>query len=112
MSAKDLPWMLPAVGENPSSKREGTTPGSFALRPQIGTAYSFSSADAPGMPGISDKTAMDFRDATRDREGKTQLEEGRWGIVNDQMRRVAQREPHLTAEQVRAEVAAGRMIIP
>ncbi len=28
------------------------------------------------------------------------------------MRRVAEREPHLTAEQVRDEVAAGRMIIP
>ena len=28
------------------------------------------------------------------------------------MQRVAQREPHLTAEQVRDEVAAGRMVIP
>ena len=28
------------------------------------------------------------------------------------MRRVAEREPHLTPEQVRDEVAAGRMIIP
>jgi phosphomethylpyrimidine synthase len=28
------------------------------------------------------------------------------------MRRVAEREPHLTAEQVRDEVAAGRMIVP
>jgi phosphomethylpyrimidine synthase len=28
------------------------------------------------------------------------------------MLRVATREPHLTAEQIRAEVAAGRMIIP
>jgi phosphomethylpyrimidine synthase len=28
------------------------------------------------------------------------------------MRRVAEREPHLTAEQVRDEVAAGRMVIP
>src|SRR5690606_16837955 len=29
-----------------------------------------------------------------------------------EMKRVAEREPHLTAEQVRDEVAAGRMIIP
>jgi phosphomethylpyrimidine synthase len=28
------------------------------------------------------------------------------------MQRVAEREPHLTAEQVRDEVAAGRMVIP
>ena len=28
------------------------------------------------------------------------------------MQRVAEREPHLTAEQIRDEVAAGRMIIP
>jgi phosphomethylpyrimidine synthase len=32
--------------------------------------------------------------------------------VTPQMRRVAEREAHLTAEQVRDEVAAGRMVIP
>ncbi len=42
----------------------------------------------------------------------TQLEHARLGIITPQMRRVAQREPHLTAEQVRDEVAAGRMVIP
>lgn len=42
----------------------------------------------------------------------TQLESARLGIVTDQMKRVAQREPHLTPEQVRDEVAAGRMVIP
>jgi phosphomethylpyrimidine synthase len=42
----------------------------------------------------------------------TQLESARVGIITPQMRRVAEREPHLTAEQVRDEVAAGRMIIP
>jgi phosphomethylpyrimidine synthase len=42
----------------------------------------------------------------------TQLEHARLGIVTPEMRRVAEREPHLTAEQVRDEVAAGRMIIP
>ncbi|HNF97488.1 MAG TPA: phosphomethylpyrimidine synthase ThiC, partial [Pseudomonadota bacterium] len=42
----------------------------------------------------------------------TQLEHARLGIVTPQMRRVAEREPHLTPEQVRDEVAAGRLIIP
>jgi len=42
----------------------------------------------------------------------TQLEHARLGVVTDQMRRVAEREGHLSGEQVRDEVAAGRMIIP
>ncbi|MEN8145430.1 MAG: phosphomethylpyrimidine synthase ThiC, partial [Gemmatimonadota bacterium] len=42
----------------------------------------------------------------------TQLEKARLGVVTAQMRRVAEREGHLSAEQVRDEVAAGRMIIP
>ncbi len=42
----------------------------------------------------------------------TQLEHARLGIVTPQMARVAEREPHLTPEQVRDEVAAGRMVIP
>jgi phosphomethylpyrimidine synthase len=45
-------------------------------------------------------------------EPVTQLEHARLGIVTPEMRRVAEREPHLTPEQVRDEVAAGRMIIP
>src|SRR5699024_7832356 len=42
----------------------------------------------------------------------TQLEHARVGTITPQMQRVAQREPHLTAEQVRDEIAAGRMVIP
>jgi len=42
----------------------------------------------------------------------TQLESARLGVVTAQMTRVAEREAHLTAEQVRDEVAAGRMVIP
>ncbi len=42
----------------------------------------------------------------------TQLEFARLGVVTPQMERVAQREPHLSAEQVRDEIAAGRLIIP
>jgi phosphomethylpyrimidine synthase len=45
-------------------------------------------------------------------EPVTQLEHARLGVVTEAMRRVAQREPHLTPEMVRDEVAAGRMIVP
>jgi phosphomethylpyrimidine synthase len=42
----------------------------------------------------------------------TQLESARLGVITPQMRRVAEREAHLSAAQVRDEVAAGRMVIP
>lgn len=42
----------------------------------------------------------------------TQLESARLGIVTPEMKRVSEREPHLTPEQVRDEIAAGRLIIP
>lgn len=42
----------------------------------------------------------------------TQLEHARLGIITPEMNRVAEREPHLTPEQVRDEIAAGRLIIP
>ncbi|MBM4112191.1 MAG: phosphomethylpyrimidine synthase ThiC [Phycisphaerae bacterium] len=45
-------------------------------------------------------------------EPVTQLEFARLGVVTPQMRRVAEREGHLSPEQVRDEVAAGRMVIP
>ena len=84
------------------------------------------------MPAPSDKTAWDFmpEDWTRlagpnddyetasawvppaGFEPVTQLEFARLGHITPEMQRVAEREPHLTAEMVRDEVAAGRMIIP
>ncbi len=42
----------------------------------------------------------------------TQLESARLGIITPEMHRVAEREPHLTAQQIRDEIAAGRLIIP
>lgn len=42
----------------------------------------------------------------------TQLESARLGIITPEMKRVAEREGHLTPAQVRDEVAAGRMVIP
>ncbi|MDB5309246.1 MAG: thiC [Gemmataceae bacterium] len=144
---------LPPLGLNPSSTAQGTTPGSFAPRPELapgpGGAKTFASPDTPGMPPPSDKTAWDFlpdewgteeipaaaangpaapaRGAVVFRQGDgtfrrvtypagfepvTQLESARLGVLTPQMKRVAEREPHLTPEQVRDEVAAGRMVIP
>jgi phosphomethylpyrimidine synthase len=107
----DRSFALPPLGDNPSTDREGTNPGSFAKPGRVGSAYMFASPDTPGMPEVSDITAMDFA-AARDSEGMTQLEEARTGIVTPAMKHVATREPHLSAEQIRVEVAAGRMIIP
>ena len=115
---------LPELGSNPSSQQLGTTPGSFANAPQIGGPLTFSSPDTPGMPQPSERTAWDFMPADWQRDGSgrwhapdgftpvTQLEHARLGTVTPEMHRVAEREPHLSAEQVRDEVAAGRMVIP
>ncbi|MFG0318017.1 MAG: phosphomethylpyrimidine synthase ThiC [Planctomycetota bacterium JB042] len=110
----DRSFRLPLDGAaNPSSGAEGTNPGSFAARPDVGGPRSFSSPDGPGMPETSPYTAWDFSPAPRGAEtAVTQLERARLGEVTAEMRRVAEREPHLTAEQVRDEVAAGRMVIP
>src|SRR4051794_27586847 len=105
-------WTLPPMGDNPSTEQQGTMPGSFANRGKVGTPWAYSSPDTAGMPQPSDLTAMDFRDAARDREHKTQLEATRDGLITPEMKRVALREPHLSPEQIRVEVATGRMIIP
>jgi phosphomethylpyrimidine synthase len=127
---------------NPSTAGQGTTPGSFALKADVGGPLAYASPDTPGMPKPSDKTAWDFLpdgwtiETAPDHasgcaghnkpdqyiravpargeefEPVTQLEQARLGIVTPQMRRVAEREAHLTPEQVRDEVAAGRMVIP
>jgi phosphomethylpyrimidine synthase len=75
------------------------------------------------MPPVSHKTAWDFMPPDWRKVGDcwvapegfqpiTQLEHARLELVTHEMQRVAEREPHLTAEQVRVEVAAGRMVIP
>jgi phosphomethylpyrimidine synthase len=107
----DKKYELPLRGaHNPSTHKDGTSPGSFANRADIGGALSFSSPDTPGMPAPSEKTAWDF--APKTSGATTQLESARLGIVTPEMKRVAARETHLSPEQVMAEVAAGRMIIP
>ena len=127
---------------NPSTTAAGTSPGSFANAAQIGGPLAFSSPDTPGMPAPSALTAWDFLPegwsieavashvlgcaghscvaigafiravAPRGFVAITQLESARLGIVTPQMVRVAEREGHLTALQVRDEIAAGRMVIP
>ncbi len=127
-----------AGAANPSSTAAGTTPGSFARAADVGGPLTYASPDTPGMPEPSTFTAWDFLPdgwtieehpggcrghnrgerpiravpAAADFVPITQLEHARLGIVTPEMQRVAEREPHLTAEQVRDEVAAGRMIIP
>ena len=119
---------LPPLGNNPSTHGTGTTPGSFANPSRIGTPWTFSSPDTPGMPQPSDKTAWDFMpdDWTFEDSGSgnadgtwtppagfepsTQLEHARLGTITPQMVRVAEREPHLTPEQVRDEIAARREV--
>jgi phosphomethylpyrimidine synthase len=104
-------YSLPSLGQNPSTTADGTTPGSFANPPRLGTPWTFSSPDTPGMPPPSPITALDFAKPS-DADRKTQLEEARCGHISSEMHHIATREPHLTAEQIRLEVAAGRMIIP
>ncbi len=115
---------LPLRGAaNPSTGRFGTSPGSFANAPDIGGPFAFSSPDTPNMPAPSAKTAWDFMPSDWSFDGHrwhapagfvpvTQLEHARLGTVTPEMRRVAERERHLTPEQVRDAVAAGRLIIP
>ena len=127
---------------NPSTTAAGTSPGSFANAAQIGGPLAFSSPDTPGMPAPSALTAWDFLPegwsieavashaigcaghscvaigafiravAPRGFVAITQLESARLGIVTPEMVRVAEREGHLNALQVRDEIAAGRMVIP
>lgn len=135
-SLAHIAYELPPLGQNPSTSAQGTSPGSFANPPAIASgkagAMTYSSPDTPGMPSPSDKTAWDFMPPDWSRlpgfesnyenaaaweppagfAPSTQLEYARLGIVTPQMERVAQRETHLTAEQVRDEVAAGRLVIP
>ena len=107
----DRPYSYPPIGGNPASINHGTNPGSFASKARLGTAYTYSSPDTPGMPGISSITAETVGKRKSVEACRTQLEFAQAGVITPEMLRVAQREPHLTAEQVRAEVASGRMVV-
>ncbi|MFO0784776.1 MAG: phosphomethylpyrimidine synthase [Phycisphaerales bacterium] len=54
-------FRLPTHGAlNPAVTPNVTTPGSFALKPDVGGPLMFASPDTPGMPAPSTKTAWDF----------------------------------------------------
>ena len=55
------------------------------------------------MPPPSEKTAWDFNPAPRGKgHAVTQLEKARLGVITPEMERVAERETHLSAEEIRA----------
>ena len=91
-TSADRSFTLPPLGDNPSTNREGTTPGSFAKSGRLGTAHTYSSPDTPGMPGVSHITAMDFA-RELDQEHKTQLEAARTGTVTSQMQYASPTSP-------------------
>ncbi|MEQ8317904.1 MAG: phosphomethylpyrimidine synthase ThiC [Phycisphaerales bacterium] len=135
-------FAVPTRGAGNPGDAGVTTPGSFANKAEVGKPLTFSSPDTPGMPEASPFTAWNFLpdgwtiEAAGDHETGcgghnkpdvgvyvrcvapegfepiTQLEHARLGTVTEQMRRVAEREGHLTPEQVRDEVAVGRLVIP
>ena len=82
--------------------------------PESTTPVRLASHDCPlrRQPSSPTRSASPSRHAAARLRPVTQLEHARLGIITPQMRRVAEREPHLTPEQVRDEVAAGRMVIP
>ena len=80
--------------------------------------HAHGSASVGFRVGATDVVFTDARGTTRrvhipaGFEPVTQLEHARLGVITPEMHRVAEREPHLSAAQVRDEIAAGRMIIP
>jgi phosphomethylpyrimidine synthase len=61
-AARPLSRFAPPLhgARNPGHEPAATTPGSFALAPDVGGPLMFASPDTPGMPAPSDKTAWDF----------------------------------------------------
>ena len=70
------PYALPPLGDNPSTARQGTSPGSFARPGAVGSPLTFSSPDAPGMPAASDKTAWDLGRLAPDRVAQRDVLDG------------------------------------
>lgn len=107
----EKPYELPELGNNPSTDEEGTNPGAFSKEPGVGSPVPFSSHDSQEMPKPSDTSASDWENEPG-REPVTQLEHARAGNITPEMKRIAEKEQHLSPEQIRTEVAEGRMIVP
>ncbi|MEM7681998.1 MAG: phosphomethylpyrimidine synthase ThiC [Planctomycetota bacterium] len=118
-----LPPKLAPGAEGASTFASPDTPGMPPLPTK--TAWDFlpdgwSTGLADGDAGVPENAiTFEHADGTRrwvscpaDFRGSTQLEHARLGTITPQMQRVAEREDHLSASQVRDEVAAGRMVIP
>ena len=108
----DRSFALPPLGDNPSTERQGTRRDRSPHRGPVGTPWTFSSPDTPGMPGVSrvDRAGFRLRRAiAKARRSSRKRDSGR-DQPGDEAGRPARAAPH--AEQIRVEVAAGRMIIP
>ncbi|GAB4549080.1 MAG: hypothetical protein Tsb0013_10100 [Phycisphaerales bacterium] len=93
-------WSMRVLAE----RSNGVAPTETARDPHHDVTDSYTFLDARGRT-INVTCPKGF-------EPVTQLESARLGVITEQMRRVAEREPHLDPVQVRDEVAAGRMVIP
>ncbi len=117
----------PAIAPGPEGRYTFSSPDTPGMpEPSLKTAWDFlpegwatevgprgTTANRPGRV-VFEQGDGSFRAVTYPAAFQpiTQLESARLGIITPQMKRVAEREPHLTPAQVRDEVAAGRMIIP
>ena len=82
-------------------------------QPSGKTAWDFMPSDWRLKPGCEgNHETAEAWEPPESFQSVTQLEFARLGIVTAAMKRVAEREGHLSPEQVRDEVAAGRLIIP
>lgn len=97
---------VPLAGAaNPGNTASVTTPGSFALKADIGGPLMFASPDTPGMPKASSKTAWDFLPA-----GWSVVDLGAVSIDASDVAFTKQTNPHDTA--LNTSFGGGKFISP
>ncbi|HLP85840.1 MAG TPA: phosphomethylpyrimidine synthase [Phycisphaerales bacterium] len=97
---------VPLAGAaNPGNTANVTTPGSFALKADIGGPLMFASPDTPGMPKASSKTAWDFLPA-----GWSVVDLGEVTTDNSDVAFTKQTNPHDTA--LNTSFGGGKFISP
>jgi len=102
-------WIGEVIGANPHCPPDFTSKGGARGNALGDNLRSVEFNTAPTSAGAWKRVRVIYPSNFRP---LTQLEYARLGIITPQMQRVAQREPHLSAAQVRDEIAAGRMVIP